>query len=179
MIDRDVLLKKKIDLEGNSNIAESVYNKILCNYMESIDEVVEEVEKIIKDIEKGKIDNYSNSDLEKVCIKIPMLMYKIGGDLERVGVRIDVVNAIKEYTQNETLLRSSGTVVMKKAMADNIVYNEDIIENIYKRVYKQIERKLGYIDSLYNSIKKVMSLRIKELEVFQRENAFNNSNNRI
>lgn len=173
MLDKELLRKYKVDLENESYIAEAVYEKILTNYMESIDEVVNEVESIIKDIENGNIDSYSNEDLEKVVIKIPMLMYKIGGDIERIGVRIDVVGASKLNKHNVTLLESEGTVAERKAIAEGSVIYDGILENVYKRVYKQIDRKLDYIDSLYNSIKKVMSLRIKELEVFRRENALN------
>lgn len=178
MITKELLLKYKVDLEGESSIAEAVYEKVLNNYMEALDEVVVEVEAILSDIEEGKIEQYSNEDLEKIAIKIPMLMYKIGGDLERVGVRIDVTEAIKEHKQNDTLLRVTGTVPEKKAKAENEVKYEEIVENIYRRVYKQVERKLNYIDSLYSSIKKVMTLRIAELEVFRRENANNNTINR-
>ena len=175
MVTKDLLLKYKVELENESSIAEGVYEKVLTNYMEELDEVVDEVEAIIKDIETGEIERYSNEDLEKVAIKIPMLMYKIGGDLERVGVKIDVTEAIKIHKQNDTLLRVTGTVPEKKAKSENEVYYEEMVENIYRRVYKQIERRLNYIDSLYSSIKKVMTLRITELEVFRRENANNNT----
>lgn len=177
MITKELLLKYKVDLESESAIAEAVYEKVLSNYMEALDDVVAEIEGILKDIESGELERYSNEDLERIAIKIPMLMYKIGGDLERVGVRIDVTEAIKIHQQNDTLLRVTGTVPEKKAKAENGVVFEEMIENIYRRVYKQIERKLNYIDSLYSSIKKVMTLRITELEVFRRENANNNNIN--
>ena len=177
MITKELLLKYKVDLESESAISEAVYEKVLANYMEALDDVVAEIESILKDVETGEIERYSNEDLERIAIKIPMLMYKIGGDLERVGVRIDVTEAIKIHRQNDTLLRVTGTVPEKKAKAENGVVFEEMIENIYRRVYKQIERKLNYIDSLYSSIKKVMTLRITELEVFRRENANNNNIN--
>ena len=174
MLTRELLLKYKVAVDNESDIAEMVYEKVLKNYMEEMDEVVDGIEAIVKDIESGNLERYSNEDLEQVALKIPVLMYRIGGDLERIGVRIDVAEALKTYKFNENLLAVSGTVVEKKAKADNFIVYDEMIEDIYKRVYKQIERRLHYVDDLYNSVKKVMTLRIKELEVFRREVAQNN-----
>ena len=174
MLTRELLLKYKVTVDDESSIAEAVYEKILKNYMEELDEVVEGIEKIVKDIEKGNLERYSNEDLERVALKIPTLMYKIGGDLERMGLRIDVAEALKDYKFNEIITDGTGTVADKKAQAENQTLYDKIIEDIYKRVYKQIDRRLRYIDDLYNSVKKVMTLRIKELEVFRRESANNN-----
>lgn len=175
MITQVLLNKYKVNIDEESLIVEKAYSKVLDEYMEELDEVVLEVENIIKDIEEGVIDKYSNEDLEKVAIKIPLLMYKIGGDLERVGLKMDVANSLKDYKQNEVLLGSIGTVAAKKAKGENESTYEELMENLYKRVYRQIDRRLSYIDNLYNSIKKVLSLRIVELEVFRRENANNNT----
>lgn len=168
-ITKDILIKYKLDMDVETDVAEVIYQQVLESYMSKLDDVVIDIEKILKEIENEDIEKFSNEELEKICIKIPMLMYQIGGELERVGVKIDVSNAIKSYKHSDNLLRSTGTVIEKKAKADLSIQNEDVVEIIYKRVYKQIDRKLTYIDSLYNSIKKVMSLRIKELEVFRRD----------
>lgn len=174
MITKEILLKYKINVEDESSIAEAVYEKILTNYMEEIDEVVESIERVIKDIESGEISRYSNEDLELIAIKIPTLMYKLGGNLERMGIRYDFTKALKEFNNNEIFIKSAGTVTDRKSIADNDTKYEELLENVYKRVYKQIERRLSYVDSLYNSVKKVITLRIAELEVFRRENATNN-----
>lgn len=173
-ITRDMLLSVKNRVDSEAEVVEHVYSKMLGNYMESIDEVVTELEEILKGIENGDIEQMSNEDLEVVAMKLPILMYRIGSDIERIGVRFDVVEAIRDDKHNEVLLGVGGTVADRKAVADREVKYEEILENAYKRLYKQIDRKLDYADKLYNSVKKVLSLRIKELEVFRRENATNN-----
>lgn len=173
-ITKELLQKYKVDIENETIIAERVYENAVKNYMEELDAVIEEMESIIADIESGEITSYANEDLERITLKIPILMYRIGSDLERVGVRLDVTEAIKIHRQNDSLLKATGTVPEKKAKSENEVIYEQVLEDIYRRVYKQIDRRLDYIDNLYNSIKKVISLRIAELEVFRRENAQNN-----
>ncbi|MGL5460750.1 MAG: hypothetical protein ACRDBY_14130 [Cetobacterium sp.] len=176
LVNKDKLQEVRRSLEDDNVIVEGVFTKLLQNYMEGLDDIIIELNNLVALVENGDIDKVSNQELEQVTLKLPLLMYQLGGDIERIGLKIDVASAVRSKIENSTTLDSTGTVAEKKAKAEIEVFYEELMEKAYKRLYKQIDRKLDYADKIYNSIKKVLSLRIMELEVFRKDNAKNNYN---
>lgn len=174
MIDKDLLKSLKAELNSETEIVERLYMQTLNEYMKDIDEVVTTLEDILASVQRGDLDNCSNEYLEEVALKLPTLMYRVGGEIERVGLKMDIIEAVKTFNENDVLIRSTGTIKEREAKAENSIKYEQILKEVEKRVYKQIDRNLEFADKIYSSVKKVMSMRIAELETFRRENAKNN-----
>lgn len=86
--------------------------------------------------------------------------------MQVLGVRVDAAKTQKKTRFNTAYMHSDeSTVAAKTSDAQLMVEEEQFIEDIYIRVYKQCEKKLDIADMLHSSLKKLMNLRLNEFNV--------------
>ena len=117
-----------------------------------------------------KLKNYYkiplHDDLEKYIALLPVLMYELIDKMQVLGVRVDAAKTQKKTRFNTAYMHSDeSTVAAKTSDAQLMVEEEQFIEDIYIRVYKQCEKKLDIADMLHSSLKKLMNLRLNEFNV--------------
>ena len=130
-------------------------------YTSTLDDCIYEVKELLQNT-----STLSNDDLEKYIALLPVLMYELIDKMQVLGVRVDAAKTQKKTRFNTAYMHSDeSTVAAKTSDAQLMVEEEQFIEDIYIRVYKQCETKLDIADMLHSSLKKLMNLRLNEFNV--------------
>ena len=155
-------IKELID----KNDYDSIYiNELVDNLVNkccgSLDKYIEYVSKILNDT------NYDVSDkeLEDITMTIPTLLYYVGTQQEKIGVKRDISESSKNLLYNEIFSSLSGTAGAKKSVAELKIVDEEIVVFIFTRAYNIVKSKVTYAFEVLQSAKKVMSRRIAESEL--------------
>lgn len=152
-------LQKRID--ANSDIVDSIVNRLVSDYCKPLDEYMEFIRNILNDTANPPTD----SELDDFALNIPVLLYFTGEAQEALGVKEDVAKAVKQELYNEIYEKSTGTIADKTAAAELATQNEYIAHIAYQRAYKKIKLRMEAANEMLQSVKKVISRRMVEYEV--------------
>lgn len=153
----------------DSKIVQKIIDEIVEYYSRDLDDLIHRINVFIRDLRQGNVDEYSDTELELDIIQISTEMYTASRELAKLGGESDMAKLKRKEAFNDILSRLRGTAAEKKAKAEQLTLNEELLENIYKRAYDQLKLKLEKADSVYSALKKVFSKRMLELQVFQKE----------
>jgi hypothetical protein len=152
-------LQKRID--ANSDIVNSIVNRLVSDYCKPLDEYMEFIRNILNDTANPPTDR----ELDDFTLNIPVLLYFTGEAQEALGVKEDVAKAIKQELYNEIYDKSTGTIADKTAAAELATQNEYIVHIAYQRAYKKIKLRMEAANETLQSVKKVISRRISEYDM--------------
>jgi uncharacterized protein YukE len=152
-------LQKRID--ANSDIVDSIVNRLVSDYCKPLDEYMEFIRNILNDTANPPTDR----ELDDFTLNIPVLLYFTGEAQEALGVKEDVAKAIKQELYNEIYDKSTGTIADKTAAAELATQNEYIAHIAYQRAYKKVKLRMEAANEMLQSVKKVISRRMVEYEV--------------
>lgn len=124
--------------------------------------------------QKGTIVDYDDHVLELQSIKLPVLMYFAADFMEDWGLYSDVAKA--EYQEAydkaaQEVGEQEGRVVDMEIAGRQAAQVQDWAQKVKQRVYSKLKTRLKYADEVFNGLRKVMSKRITDLEVFRKEQA--------
>ena len=121
---------------------------------------------------KKKSDNdgydITNNELEKLLIRLPVLIYETNNILMNAGLKEDLSKVIKQVKYNELYVIHEGTIQDKKSMAELGVKEEQLLESVWKRTVKILTQKIEIAESFLNAVKKIYSKRIDEMNLSMR-----------
>ena len=127
---------------------------------------------VLMDMMHKKInkDEYEISDkeLEKLIIRLPILIYELNNTLMKAGIREDLAKIIKQTNYNSSYVMQEGTIADKKAGAELDIKEEILLETTWKRSVKIINQKMEIAGELLSSCKKILSKRMEELSIMKR-----------
>ena len=151
------LLDKAESIIGNNIVVE------VTNLTSELDELINIMHK------KVTKDEYEISDkeLEKLIIRLPILIYELNNLLMRVGIREDLSKIIKQTNFNSAFMMQSGTIADKKSGAELLVKEETLLETTWKRSEKIISQKIDIANELLSSCKKILSKRMAEYQLIR------------
>ena len=152
-------LQKRID--ANSDIVDSIVNRLVSDYCKPLDEYMEFIRNILNDAVNPPTDR----ELDDFVLNIPVLLYFTGEAQEALGIKEDVARAVKQELYNEIYEKSTGTIADKTAAAELATQNEYIAHVAYQRAYKKIKLRMEAANEMLQSVKKVISRRMVEYEV--------------
>jgi len=152
-------LQKRID--ANSDIVDSIVNRLVSDYCKPLDEYMEFIRNILNDTANPPTDR----ELDDFALNIPVLLYFTGEAQEALGVKEDVAKAVKQELYNEIYEKSTGTIADKTAAAELATQNEYIAHIAYQRAYKKVKLRMEAANEMLQSVKKVISRRMVEYEV--------------
>ena len=155
----------KIQLLKNFNIeTQDIINTVYAiedAYTKEANECISEIEKLIKD--KEDIDIHV---LNYYITEIPIIIFNLVDNIQQLAVKSDAAKMQrKEVFNNSMMEQDTGTIADKKSVAQQACQNEQFIEDVFTRVYKQCERKIDILEMLHGSLKKILQWRVSELEV--------------
>lgn len=156
-------VNKKImnNIEDDAKLLETVTNEIVSKYTKELDEYTEGI--------KGVLDTgtqeITNIDLNKILMRLCSYAYFIGTKQELLALRTDIAQALFDERYNQSLLEQEGTVAVKQSLARNATKEENIVNIIYERAYKIMKNKYNSINTFIDSIKKIQTVRLKEMEL--------------
>lgn len=152
-------LQKRID--NNSDIIESIVNKLVSDYCKPLDNYMEFIRGILNDHDNPPTDR----ELDDFTLNIPVLLYFTGEAQETLGVKEDVARAVKQELYNDVFDKATGTIADKTASAELATQNEYITHIAYQRAYKKIKLRMEAGYETLQSIKKVITRRGQEYEL--------------
>ena len=140
---------------------------ITTNYTKELDECIQQVRFLLQ-----KEDDIPSAQLNYYISLIPVLLYDLTSKITELGVKSDAARMQRKQVYNDTYIEQDhGTVSKKTSIAQNAAVNEQFIEDIMLRVYKECEKKIEIATMLHSSLKKVQSWKTTELEI-TRNNVF-------
>lgn len=153
-------------INNSADIVDNVVNDIILNNCKELDDYISYVKSILSD------DNNTIPTplLEDMTLSLPVLLYQIGEVLEKIGIKEDIAKAIKTEMFNNYVLNGQGKVTENKLVAEIETQMESISLVIYQRAYNSIKSKMDLGLQLLQSVKKILSKRITELEVSRSAN---------
>ena len=152
-------LQKRID--ENSQLIESVVDKLVAQYCQGLDEYMNHIRNILNDREHPPTDE----ELDDFTLNLPVLLYFTGSAQETLGIKEDVAKAVKQEVYNEVYMTTSGTIADKSAASELATQNEFITHTAYNRAYKKIKLRMDAASETLQSVKKVLSRRITEYDM--------------
>jgi hypothetical protein len=126
----------------------------LNNYMSVIDEVLKDSSAVVTDAE-----------LEDFIMNLTSILYTVSEGQERLGVEEDVAKAIHKEVYSRVREKAQGTVADKDTAADLASQNEAIVYMVKARAYRLIKSKVELGFEMVNTLKKVITRRIAEIEL--------------
>jgi|GEM_PF-3993050 hypothetical protein len=157
MIKEDKVKQLLNDLNVNSNRVNRLVGGIIGDYIEDLDNYLEEIREKVK---KGEL---SEQELELITIRLPTYIYFANERLEHLGVEGDVAGSMKNEAYDEKILKVEGTIPEKESQASLATLEEDIIEKAYKRAYKKLKSKIEKAENVYTGVKKIVDKRKAEI----------------
>lgn len=155
-------------------------SNVLLDHAESIigDNIVTQVNNLTTELDtlmdmmhkKINKDGYEISDkeLEKLIIRLPILIYELNNTLMKAGIREDLAKIIKQTNYNSSYVMQEGTIADKKASAELDIKEEILLETTWKRSVKIINQKMEIAGELLSSCKKILSKRMEEINIIKR-----------
>ena len=110
----------------------------------------------------------SDKELEKLIIRLPILIYELNNTLMKAGIREDLAKIIKQTNYNSSYVMQEGTIADKKAGAELDIKEEILLETTWKRSVKIINQKMEIAGELLSSCKKILSKRMEEISIIKR-----------
>ena len=152
-------LQKRID--ENSDLVDSIVNRLVSEYCRSLDEYMQFIRNILNDTANPPTDR----ELDDFALNIPVLIYFTGEAQEALGIKEGVAKAVKQELYNEIYDKATGTIADKSAAAELATQNEYIAHIAYQRAYKKVKLRMEAANETLQSIKKIISRRMVEYEV--------------
>lgn len=161
-----VINRSKIDavmheVEEDSEYVQQIVDGLVSKCCDNLTDYINYVSKILND------NDYSltNDELDDIIMTIPTMLYYVGEQQERLGIKQDVSDTTRSFMYNKLFAESTGTVDHKKAVTESALFDETLVTVIYARAYNTIKSKVSTAMELLQSAKKIMSRRITEAEL--------------
>lgn len=165
-----------------SNISEETEQNLnnTISYLDSISIMVEQYADNIVNANCSELDGYvdyvksviADNDneiptkiLEDITISLPVLLYQLADVCEKIGIKEDMSKSLKAEVYNKLMITLSGKATENKCRAELETQSENLALIIYQRAYKLIKTKMDFGIELLQSVKKILSKRITEIEL--------------
>lgn len=163
-------------IEESSSIILNISSNILKSYTQHLDDLMQDLYSKVAD----PSTNISDTDLERYYLELTNLVYFMGEKLETVGVKDDISRAAAKEMYNKSYLDTAKsplavagtngkanklTVSEITAIAESAAINEQVVNMIFSRVYKQIKFKVDAAFEMIGTLRKIISKRIQEQQL--------------
>ena len=158
----DKINEIKLHVENNSEVIDDIVRGILKPYTEDLDNYVSFIKDCLNDAQNPPTD----VELDDFCMNLATYIYFAGGMCEQLGIRDDISKAVwKEMYHSKRNDADRGTVADKDSIAELASQQEQLVNICYNRAYRVCKSKVENAQELLQSLKKVISRRLSELEL--------------
>lgn len=158
------------DVHKNNERVESLTAVVRDMVKGIVDESCKELDEYMKQIDEILCDKdspVSDEELEDFTLNLPSLMYLVSSRREDLKIKEDVARAIHKDVYNRVRDKAQGTVADKDTAADLASQSEAITVIVLQRAGSTIKAREEAAWEMLNSVKKVLTRRIAELELTQ------------
>ena len=161
MINDDQLKNALKETDSSYEYVEPLVDNLVNKCCDKLDRYMSYVVSII-----GSEDyNVTDAQLDDIIMTIPTLLYFVGVQQERLGIKQDISESNRKILYNKIFTDTQGTVGHKNATAEAMTFNEDMVTVVYKRAYNIIKGKVQFSMELMQSAKKILTRRMTENEL--------------
>lgn len=150
---------KQYMIEQDAKSIDAMVNQIVENSTKEIDEYIENIKRELD------IADLSISELNLILMKLCSYYYYLAREQEMVGVRQDIATIYEKEKYNLHFMGAVGTVASKTSQAEEKTKEERVIALVWEKSYKILKNKSAAINSYIDSIKKIITGKIKEMEL--------------
>ena len=153
---------KKKEVEVTTVHVNDMVNEIVNHYCAETDKLLEGIRQVLF---SDKDNELSNTELDTIVMKLPVLVYFAGAGQEYVGLQEDVAKFAGQLEFSKHFNQASGTVADKTNYAETKANEEEVVRVVYSRAYRIIKGKMEMALELLQSAKKVISRRMGEGQI--------------
>ncbi len=150
---------KQYAIEQDAKSIDAMVNQIIENSTKEIDEYIENIKRELD------VADLSISELNRILIKLSMYYYYLAKEQEMVGVRQDIATIYEKEKYNLHFMGAVGTVASKTSQAEEKTKEERVIALVWEKSYKILKNKYTALGIFVDAIKKIITTKIKELEL--------------
>lgn len=155
--DYDKIAKRKKDVELTTVQVNDMVQEIVNHYCADTDKLIGAMQDILF---SEKDNELSDSELDNIVLKLPVLLYFSNAGQEYVGLMEDVAKFARQLEFSKHFNQATGTVADKTNFAETKANEEEVVRVVYSRAYKIIRTKMDMALELLQSAKKVISRRM-------------------
>ena len=153
---------KRKEVTATTIQVNEMVDEIVKHYCEGTDELMLKIREILFAEDDNEL---SNTELDSIVLKIPVLVYFAGAGQEYVGLQEDVAKFARQLEFSKHFNAAAGTVADKTNYAETKANEEEVVRVVYSRAYKIIRGKMEMALELLQSAKKVISRRMGEQQI--------------
>lgn len=161
IVDIEKVHKNDERVESLSSVVRDMVKGIVDEACADLDEYMAQIDDILCD----KNSPVSDEELEDFTLNLPSLLYLVSARREELKVKEDVAKAVHKDVYNRVREKAQGTVADKDTAADLAAQSEAITVIVLQRAGSTIKTREEAAWEMLNSVKKVMTRRIAELEL--------------
>ena len=163
------LVKFKYDaIDALTRTANEIVNNVVKKYSHELDELMTQVEHTLRAM-KEKKTQISHSDLQRLVLKIPALMYRMIDPVDMAGLESDVAQMAHKMVHADYYAKEKGTIVDKNRVADMASGDEATIVDLTKRVHNRLRRRVEVAGIMFDAVRKLITTQDKEREIFKND----------
>lgn len=160
--DYSKVAKGKQEVEVATVEIHKMVQTVVDKYCADLDKLLEGIQEVLFDTKDNEL---TSAELDRIVLKLPLLIYFGGTGQEYVGLQEDVAKFARQLEFSKHFNNAAGTVADKTNYAETKVNEEEAVRVIYSRAYKIIRGKMEMALELLQSAKKVISRRMGEQNV--------------
>lgn len=161
-VDLDAVRKNNDRVENLSGVVRSMVKTFVNEACGELDSYMSQIDKILTNDEGTPV---SDDELEDFTLNLPSLLYLTASRREELRIKEDVAKAVYKEVFNRVREKAQGTVADKDTAADLAAQAEAISVIVLQRAGSSIKSKEEAAWEMLNSVKKVLSMRIAEIDL--------------
>lgn len=161
VIDLEKVKQNNDRVENLTAVVRDMVRVLVDDTCKDLDEYMEMIEKMLQDKQNPPTDG----ELEDLTLNLPSLLYVVSSKREALKIKEDVSRAVYKDVYNRVREKAQGTVADKDTAADLAAQSEAISVIVLQRTVTTVKSKEEAAWEMLNSVKKVLTRRIAELEL--------------
>lgn len=148
-------------VENLTQVVREMVSALVDDTCKDLDAYMGMIESMLQDKDHPPTDG----ELEDLTLNLPSLLYVVSGRREALKIKEDVSRAVYKDVYNRVREKAQGTVADKDTAADLAAQSEAISVIVLQRTVTTVKAKEEAAWEMLNSVKKVLTRRIAELEL--------------
>lgn len=144
--------------EQTSKLIIEAAEKLADRITHELDRYIEKIRPLI--FAEQKEDFVTMAELETIVLKIPLMLYWIGANREKLATKEDTARKLREIRKHFAYVNAAGSVTDKRMQAEFESDSDYMVELTYKTAHCIVNEKMAYALELLNSAKKAISRRM-------------------
>lgn len=154
-------------VEKDSSLIDEVVQNVVKEYTGSLEEYVDNIKTFL---ENGA-DELSITDLNNIALRLSSYLFFLSVNLGKAGVRSAVAEQV--YTEKYNTYYNTdakGTIADKQAQSTENSKEEQVVNIVFDKAYKILKLRYNACDKLVDTVKKVISARLAEMNLTGKTN---------